>query len=181
MNEYAGLAMVVVSWIAGVYLVSKWRGTRAMSISQHAASASGASKFFAGTLILAGFAFYYWQMTWFASELQLSGAFQLLLTASFIGQVVAAVVPDTQGWNRKIHRVAAYAMAVLYVPISYLILTSQNFSLFTTALCVICISYMVLAWFLFFFVKKSVNYYLIFQSLYIVCFQLVILTTAYVS
>jgi hypothetical protein len=180
MYKYLGLAMVLLSWAAGAYLLCKWRGTRAMSISQHAASATGAAKVFAGTLIIAGLGFYIWLVTWFSAELQLSALFTVVISLIFVCQVIAAVVSDTKDWKKTVHRVAAYLMAVLYIPLAFLILAAQDYSLATRIVCIAAIAYMVLAWCLFLFVRQSRNHYLLIQSAYIILFQCAILFAAYV-
>lgn len=180
MEKYVGLAMVLSGWTALTYLLLKWRGTRAMSISQHAASADGATKLFAGTLIFAGLIFYIWLMTWFSDALHLSWLFKLVLTASFICMFIAAIVPDTKDWKRITHRAAAYTMAGLYIPITYLVVKTPDLSSTTKLIGIIAIAYMVFGWFLFFFVKKAWDYYLILQSIYIVIFQCTILSAAYI-
>lgn len=180
MEKYVGLAMILMGWAALIYLLLRWRGTRAMSISQHAASADGATKLFAGTLVIAGFIFYVWLMTWFSDALDLSLPFKLILTASFICQFVAAVVPDTTGWKRITHRAGAYTMAALYIPLAYFVLKTPALSVITKLIGTTAIAYMIFGWFLFFFVKKAWDYYLILQSIYIVIFQCTILSAAYI-
>ena len=179
MDKYFGLAIVLASWAAGFYLVTKWRGTRAMSISQHAASASAATTLFAAVLLAGGLGFYVWLISWFSAELQLTKLFTVLITLAFIGQVVAAIVPDNTGTKRIVHRVAAYSMAGLFLPLSVLILTAQHYSVATTVMGIGAIVYMLVAWYLFLFVKSSRQHYLVFQSLYIVSFQIIILASAY--
>jgi len=70
-------------------------------------------------------------------------------------------------------------MVALYIPLIYLVLSSGRVSGAAKIVSAICVAYMVVATFLFFFIKWARAYYLIFQSLYIVAFQVIILSAAY--
>lgn len=177
--KFFGLCLVLLSWAAGIYMLRKWRGLRSMSISQHAASNPAALRLFASVLIAGGLAFYVWLVRWFAPELNLSALFVVLITATFLTQIVAALIPDTKGWRSSTHRAAAYSGAFLYLPLSYLILTAPNISGPGKIVGLVCFSYMILACFLYLFVKKSHDHYVIFQALYIMAFQVIILSAAY--
>lgn len=179
MLQYLGLALVLFSWIGGAYLVSKWRGTRAMSLSLHAASNKTASKLFALVLVVLGLLFYYWLVKWFSPQLDLSSAFIPLLTLTIVCQCIAGLVADTEGWSHKVHYFAAYTMAYLYLPLSALILFAHNITPLAKVLGAICLTWMVIALLLFWFVKRTRPHYLLFQSSYIVAFQLIILCAAY--
>lgn len=179
MFQYLGLTLVPISWLAGVYLVRKWRGTYAMSISKHAASAKGASMLFAVVLGGGSGLFYWWLLQWFTPHLELGAVFGVLLIVTATAQIIVALIPDTIGWRHHVHQKIALTMAACYVPLIYLILASGKVSTFAQIISYICIAYMAVAILLFLFVKKAHNYYLIFQSLYIVSFQIIILSAAY--
>jgi hypothetical protein len=65
MFKYLGLVLVLVTWFAGVYLVTKWRDRTLPTISRHAASSKRASLLFAAVLIICGLLFYLWIIRWF--------------------------------------------------------------------------------------------------------------------
>jgi hypothetical protein len=160
-------------------MIRKWRGTYAMSISKHAASAKGASILFAVILGIGSTFFYWWFIQWFTPHLGLGAGFVALLSFTGAAQVVVALIPDTIGWRHHVHQKVALTMAACYAPLTYLILTSNKISTFARVVGYVAIAYAVVAALLFIFVKKAHNYYLIFQSLYIVAFQLVVLSAAY--
>lgn len=178
--KFLGLFLVLLSWVVGAYMLRKWRGSRTMTISQHAASNSNALKLFATILIAGGLAFYVWLVRWFTPTLNLSALFVILVTIALLTQVVAGLIPDSEGLKSKIHRAAAYSGAFLYLPLSALILTASKISTPAQIIGLVCFLYMIIASFSYFFVKKARNHYLIFQTLYIVAFQIVILAAAYV-
>lgn len=174
-----GLILVLLSWAGGTYLIRKWRGTKSMSISQHGASSPEAYRLLMAILILLGISFYIWLVACFAPHLGLGASFIAVLTVAIALQIVAGLVPDSDGWKSQVHQGAAYAMAWLYFPLSLMILASSEISQTAKIVGIACLAYMITATVLFFFAKKARSYYLIFQSLYIVAFQLIILSTAY--
>lgn len=179
MFKYVGLIAVLLSWIAGTYLLRKWRGTRAMSISMHAASSDAASRLFMAVLVGVGLAFYIWLITWFTHAIRLPWPFLVLVSLAFLGQVVAGIVPDIAGFERRVHRIAAYGMAALFLPISFMILRTAHLPRLAYALGIICFNYLCAACFMYFFVKRARSHYLVFQVLYILAFQSIILLAAY--
>lgn len=174
-----GFIVTILFWVAGAYLLRTWRGTNKMSISQHAASAKGATLLFTTTLIFLGATFYYWLIAWFVPHLQLGTMFVVTLTVMIVLLCIAAVVPDSQGWKRIVHRLAAYGMALLFIPLTYQILGSSQLSDAARFVGYAGLVYMIFAGLTAIFSKKAWDYYLLFQSLYIVAFQLVILVAAY--
>lgn len=179
MLQYLGLLLVALSWLGGLYLIRTWRGSPTMSISQHAASTKDASKLFAMILVVGGGTSYIWLIAYFVPLLDLPILFTALLTATFILQIIVALVPDSDSWKRIIHRSAAYPMTALYFPLSYLIIRSDPISHIAQLLGGACVVYMLLVSILFFTIKRTRNKYLILQCLYIIAFQLIILSAAY--
>lgn len=180
MLQYFGLLLVVLSWFGGYLLVSRWYDKSLPTISRHAASNRTASQLFAVVLILIGAAFYYWLIEWFAPHLQLTSMFEVILTITIVCQFVAALAPDVDGWRGVVHRWSAYLMAVLYVPLSVLIITSIHAVLLTQILCSLLLAYMVIGFVFVVMLGKAKEKYLPLQISYIISFQLIILIAAYV-
>jgi hypothetical protein len=128
-----------------------------------------------------GLLFYYWLLSWFAPRLGLGKWFVVLLTLAFVGQFVAGTVPDVSGVKRRIHRLAAYGMAYLFVPLSILMVNAPHISTLGKYFGLLCLAYLFSGWFLFLFFPKSKEHYLVFQVLYVVAFQLQILVAAYTA
>jgi hypothetical protein len=179
MFQYLGLILVLISWTAGTYLVQKWHDTYAMSISKHAASAKGASRLFAIVLGGGSVLFYWWLIQWFRPHLELGAIFTVLVGLTATAQIIVGIVPDTIGWRHHIHQKAAAIMAVCYAPLTYLILTSTAIDTPTRVIVYVCITCTIAAGLFLFSVKRARDYYLFFQSLYIVAFQVIILSVAY--
>jgi hypothetical protein len=126
--QYLGLILVLVTWLAGYYLVMKWRDKNSHTISRHAASTKHASLLFAAVLISCGFLFYIWLLKWFIPHLGLGLAFLIALTMAMLGQLVTALAPDIEGLRRTIHHYAAYTMAILFMPLTALIFMAPHTS-----------------------------------------------------
>jgi hypothetical protein len=179
MLKYLGLAAVLISWIAVGFLLYRWRNSPSLSVSKHAAAARGAYWVLAVALLAGGWAFYYWTMAWLVPLLDLGNGFIALATLAIVGQSVAAIVPDKPGWQSRVHLVAAYGMALLYFPISLNLLGSPYLPEVARVVGVVYVAYALAAWILFIAVSWARRYYLVFQTLYVIMFQLFLLAAGY--
>ncbi|HUH56948.1 MAG TPA: hypothetical protein VL020_00310 [Pseudomonadales bacterium] len=179
MFEYLGLILTLLSWLGIVYILVNWRGRHDMSISMHAASASRALLLFRVVLVLLGGVFFWWLVAWLAPELKLSTTFTSVLALTILCQMIAGLIPDIEGWQRKVHRGAAWLMAVLYLPLSFMILGSLEVGVLARTIGLVCLAYMLAAGFGYLFYKRLRSKFLFFQFMYIVAFQVLILSAAY--
>jgi hypothetical protein len=181
MLQYLGLILVLITWLAGTYLITKWRDRTLPTISRHAASSKHASLLFAIVLAGCGLLFYFWLITWFVPHIQPSQPFILILTLAMTCQIITALAPDTQGLSRKVHRWSAYTMAVLYLPLIALIILASNISLVARYICGALALYMLISLLvLIAFMGRAKGKYLAFQASYIMAFQAAILVAGYV-
>jgi hypothetical protein len=116
---------------------------------------------------------------WFTPHLQLGSAFQFILAATVFCQIITALVPDTVSWRRKIHLLSAYSMAILYVPLSILIINSGRLTLLPRVVGTVLAAYMLIGFILVAMMGRAKSRHLFFQASYIVAFQLLILVAAY--
>lgn len=179
MLQYFGLVLVIASWIGGYYLVRRWYDKDLPTISMHAASNKAASRIFASILIGFGLIFYYWLIRWFVPHLELNVYFQSILAFTIVCQILVGLAPDTNGWSRKIHHWAAYAMAVLYLPLSILIIDSDQVTALARTICILLTSYMLITFILVAVARKAKDKYLFFQASYLIAFQVLVLSAAY--
>jgi hypothetical protein len=180
MLTYLGLLLILITWAAGGYLLTRWRSADLKTISKHAASTTTASQLFAIVLVGCGLIFYFWIIRWFVPHLHLQTDFIVTITATIFCQILTGLAPDTDGWRRKLHRTAAYTMAVLYLPLAVLILISSGISTPARVTGYIPAAYMLVAFVVVVVLKKFHKYYLQLQALYIIAFQILILLAAYV-
>jgi len=181
MLKWLGLLLVLISWTAGFYLTKAWPGTKAMSISRHAASAKSATRLFAVTLLVGGTVSYFWLVAWFVPHINLQSQFIALLTVTFVAQIIVGLIPDSNRGKSKLHRIAAYSMTMLYVPLGLLVVSSHNIGKSAKIIGVTCLAYMVATALVFLAIKRARTHHLIVQALYIVAFQVLILSAAYLK
>ncbi len=179
MFEYFGLILVELSCLGGYLLISRFYNKDLPTISKHAASNRAASQLFATILIFVGAAFYWWLIKWFTPHLELTFIFQVILTITILCQFIAALAPDIDGWRGVTHRWSAWLMAVLYLPLSVLIIISPQMTLIPQIICSLLVAYMLIGFVLVAIIGKAKSMYLALQASYIVSFQLIILTAAY--
>jgi hypothetical protein len=179
MFQYLGLILTLISWLAGIYLVTKWRDRTLPTISRHAASSKHASLLFAIVLAGCGLIFYFWLVKWFTPHINPSQPFETLLALAIGCQVITALAPDTQGLSRTVHRWAAYTMAVLYLPLVALIVIASSISSLARFICVPIALYMLVSFVVVALMGRAKNKYLAFQASYIMAFQVAILVAAY--
>ncbi|HSX30361.1 MAG TPA: hypothetical protein VLE99_00385 [Candidatus Saccharimonadales bacterium] len=178
MFRYLGLALVLLSWAAGGYLLSRWHNKDLPTLSKHGASSTQAYALFAGSLAVLGTLFYWWLVAWFAPHLHLGTLFVATTTLAMSCQVITGLVPDTTGWLRRVHRTTAYTMAVSYLPMAILIISAPA-SAAVRILCTLLACYMAITFTAVVLFGRSRQRFLQFQIAYIGAFQVVILLAAY--
>lgn len=181
MFEYFGLILVVLSWLGGYLLISRFYNKDLPTISKHAASSRAASQIFAAILILVGAVFYWWLIKWFVPHLGLTFVFQVILTATVLCQFIAALAPDVDGWRGVVHRWSAWLMAILYLPLSVFIIISPQMTFILQVICSLLLAYMFIGFVLVAMMGMAKSKYLSLQASYIVSFQLIILVAAYMA
>lgn len=182
MFEYLGLVLVLSNWILIGLAVRRLGITRHRSISEHIASTR--SGYWLGVLGLTviGAMFFVWIMGYVVPKLGLGQGFVWLLMGAIALQVIAGFVPDdARTWRSKVHRVAAYGEAALFVPMSVLITGSSDISRIGVIAGMVALGYFLVSLLLYFFVPKARDHYIIFQALFIVVFQVQILVSAYTT
>lgn len=180
MFQYLGLILVLISWVLAMTLILKWRDKELVTISKHGAVSKKTKALFASALIGLGATFYYWILTWVVPRLQLGDTFISLLFLTIALVVVTALVPDTPGWRRNVHHIAAFGMAILYLPLVVLIINATT-SEIARLIGLGCLIYMATSFVLVAIIGKAKQHYLIFQILYIVAMQVAILSAAYIG
>ncbi len=179
MLHFLGLILVLASWLGGFLLFRKLYDKDLPTISRHAASNKTAYRVFAAVLTGLGLSLFYWLIVWFAPHLQLTGLFKVVLTFTIVCLVIAAITPDTTGWRHNLHQQAAYTMAVFYLPLSLLIISSHQLAMPIRLLCTALFLYMLVGVIVVALLHKDKAHYLFHQTSYVVVFQLIILSAAY--
>jgi hypothetical protein len=80
---------------------------------------------------------------------------------------------------QHVHRLAAYGMAVLFMPLAAVIVVSSELLTLVQVVCTVFLLYMLISFTLIAVLRKNRNRYLLFQVSYIVAFDLIILFAGY--
>lgn len=179
MYAYTGLVCVLLSWIGIAVILYRHRGSNLKTISKHAANSQHTALVFAVLLIGLGILFYAWCITWLRAQLAVSSWFLACMTLTLLCQIITGLARDVSGVEGKIHRTAAYSMAVMYAPTVLSMLASDLIHDPARIIMVLLLLYMITTFMLFVLVRRIRKYYLPFQSLYIVAFQLQFIVAAY--
>jgi len=174
-----GLVAMGLIWLGAGYMLVRWRGTNDMSMSMHAASAREAYVLFGSVLTLSGGLLYWFMLGWFVPHLGLGPGFVAVLTAAIGGMLVAAWVPDTAGWKRRVHRWCAYGMAVLLMPLAALIVADPAVAIGARVVGAVCVTYMLVSLALVTQFGKMKRHYLPLQVAYVVAFEVTVLAATY--
>ncbi len=177
MLYWVGLVLVLTSWVGGIVLLSKWRDKDFATISKHAASSPWAQVLFASVLIGGGALFYAWLLVYLAPHVSPQPLFVALLSLALLLQFVTAAVPDKPGWQRNIHRYAAWGMAFSWLPLVGILAGSSALSDTARIISAFCGLYMFLT--LVVVVGFRKGKFLTYQALYVVAFQLALLAAVY--
>jgi hypothetical protein len=175
-----GPVSVFITWVTVAFLVYNWRGDKSMSISKHAAAHRSA---YLMMLVIESIVlpmFFLFTAKWVVPALSLPVVFTVLVGLASAGLLLGAWIPDVTGWKGKVHGIAAYGAALLFIPASVILYLSPNLSLFAKAFALFVLTYEVVVIMLFSTYKKSRNYHLYLQSGYILFFDLSLIASAYI-
>lgn len=128
MYKHLGLLLILIGWILAAVLIFKWRNKDLPTISGHGASSRKAAILFAITLVGLGVPFYLWIVTWLAPYLKLGIELVVVATLAVVLNILTAIVADTTGWRKAVHRMAAIAMFILFLIMSVMIVTAPSIS-----------------------------------------------------
>lgn len=181
MFKYLGLMLVALSWVVAIMLLLKWRNKDLVTISHHGASTKKAYLLFVVILIGLGAPFCVWVMNFLVPMMHHQAIFVAVLAATFICQFITALAPDIQGWKSNLHRLAAYAMAALYVPLTLLILLTANLPIVAHLVAVVGLCFMLFTIIWVSLLGRSKRYFMHFQMVYVMLMQLTFLLPVYIK
>lgn len=178
-----GLVSIVILWIAFAILLIKWRGHKGMSLSMHGSSTKAAYILFASVLIVHGILFHMFMLQWFIPQFKLNETFIMILNITMIFLYATAIIPDTSVLLKKIHRTVAFSMALYLFIIVVYVLNSVQLSSIPTVLGIVAAAFMVVTWIGLFAVKRLevIKYFLMYQIVYVVSFQIFIISVTYLQ
>jgi hypothetical protein len=175
-----GLLSITIIWLGLIFVLYRWRGNKSMSFSLHAAQTKSGQLFYFFLFLTTLPLFYLFIVLWFVPTLQLGLLFVALTTVGIIGQFIAVIIPSLPGWKENVHNIAAYIMGLTFIPLAAMIGLADTGSV-TKSVALVAVLYMLITPILYLLVKKTHNYYLYFQAVYIAAFHAVVLTATYIS
>ena len=179
MYRELGVVSVSIAVFGLAFLILKWPGKTSMTFSQHAAQSKLASTYyfvlFSTTLPL----FYLFMSRWFIPFFGISHMIYWFLIPGLLFQEVAVLIPETEGKRVLIHRAAAFAMALLFMPILVVTVATGSVSNIAKIVCVLTLLSQIIIVMKLIPVKGYHKNALVLQSVYFVGFMLSILVVTY--
>lgn len=84
MLKYAGIVLVIVSWLFAAQLLLKWRNKDLVTISHHAASNRKAHLLFILILVGLGLPFYFWLLRFLVPQISHPAPFAAILKSDIL-------------------------------------------------------------------------------------------------
>lgn len=185
MWPYVALISLSAFWIGLAILLTKWPRHNHRSISQHAAASKESFRFFTLIQSAVGLITYLFIILWFIPAFNLSFVFGLLYSIVAWLQIISAFIPDNvTGPKSVLHSKLAYSFAVGMIIISIILSTTSTISTFGRVLFALTSMYMFYAMLKYLRAKKrseELHNYLILQVIFIVSFQVSILTSTFIA
>ncbi len=175
-----GPISVIIGWTAIGFLIYKWRGDRSMSISKHAAAHKGSYVLMLVVESIVLPMFFIFVAKWIVPTFDLPNFFTICVGIASLGLLVAAWIPDTRGLKSVVHGLASYTGAVLFIPALTILYVSSNIFGFAKYFTLAVLVYEIVAMVVFTVIEEARNYHLWVQAGYILLFDLVLLTVAYI-
>jgi hypothetical protein len=177
-----GVISIGLACTAGWFLLRRWPQGRASSISRHAGRQRTSYFLFASTLTLCGLLFSLFMWRWFGPTIGADWPFYVFLGLAIIFQLLTAWLPDN-GQGGKIsqtHGLVAFSMALMMQLLVACVALAPDVQPISRMTAWLVFTLMAIFWYLFLFVKRSRGHFLIFQTLYIASFYVVIVLASYV-
>ncbi len=173
---------VVISWLSIALLIRSHGKAGEKTVSGHAAANRKYHVRFGVIEIFLAVATWYFLEFWYTEAYALPANFRIITALSSIGLIVAAIIPQTKGWQFIVHEFAAYTMAFGMLGQLGIVLSVAQLSVPLQILIASSCVYMALVWIiLIFFQKKSKPITLYLQLGYFVAYHLCLLATTYLT
>ncbi len=179
MFKYLGLLLVLFSWAILIALILRPRDIELRTISSHGASSRKAALYFAVTLIGLGFPFYFWILYWLVPHIGLGAHFKIAITMALLMNILTAVIVDTVGWRRIVHRITAASMFIAFLIMSVLITNAPGTSNYAQTVGWVLLTYILVSAIIVAVSSFGRRNALIFEILFLGSVQGIILAAAY--
>jgi hypothetical protein len=166
-----GLLSIFLTWISIGYILFTIEKDLSKSISHHAALKTKNYIIFSVLMSVSLVLMYLFMTQWFIPTFQLPDFFKVTAVLAILLELTATFIPLTTGWKFTVHQLTSYGTALL-IPI-LLVSIALSSAISSEAFCVAIGSVFVAAVliYLFFFVKKARDHYLVYQSVFVAAFH----------
>lgn len=174
-----GIISIVIATTGLSLFLIKWPGKRSMTFSQHAAQSKLALLYyfvlFSTTLPM----FYLFMTRWLIPAFNISHLVLWFLLPGLVLQEVAVLVPETKGIKVIVHRAAAFCMAILFMPVLTVIISTGTISSTARMVCLFTLGTQILIAALLIPLNGYHKNVLILQAVYFAGFMISILVVTY--
>lgn len=179
--KHGGVVAIAVASLAFWWMVHSQPRGRAASISQHAGAQRHTYWVFAGVLTFAGGAFWLFLIEWLGPTLGVPLVFYLFVILGALFQLITGWVPDhgNGDTSSRIHGLAAFSMAAMMMLLAGCIVIATHVATVPRVLAGLAFVAMGVFWYLFLFVKRTHQHFLVYQSAYIASFYLTVIVATY--
>lgn len=182
MNElykWAGVIGFAVAWIAILLLLAIWETDKTKSISHHVANQRASYLMMAILESISLPLIWVFMIGWLTPVYQLNPLFPLLCSLIVLGLFIAAWVPVT-GPKRKYHDISAQTAAILSAPTTLVLALSPSISVHARMVNLVAFASLCLMIVLYFTVRGTHRYFLYFQIISFILFDVAILSAAFI-
>ena len=172
------LLAIIVAFLAIILVVRRLKSDTATTISLNAVKHPVAFLTIAigVSISLSLVAIYY--VSWLRPEYGLNFPSTILFFSIILSFIITSWVPDSSGWKRRLHRGGAYA-AILIMPLFLLSVLTVAVPGVIATITVLALFALLFMLYLFFFVPKARQWFLLFQGLYLTVFFAVLILLTY--
>lgn len=143
MLKQLGFISIISMWIGTFLLIRHHLPDLGKTISQHASKSARYHILYGILEIIVVSLFSLFIFGWFIPAFHLGPAYAVAAIMGFVGTVIAAFIPDREGWQAKVHGIGAYGMAMTLIVMDLLLLTSPHVHLLTRIFLYISLAYMI--------------------------------------
>jgi len=174
-----GVLSVFLTWSSVAYILLRIPRAAAHSISHHAAQRKKEYRIFVLGMTTSLICMTLFVIKWLAPSLQLPGYLIAVFLVAILLETIATWVPLTEGRQFAIHQWCSYGTAVIIPVILILLAVSPRVRGLAFYIDIAATVFIFAFWLMFFFIKKTREHYLVYQSLYIAAFHCALLSIAF--
>lgn len=144
MLKQLGLISILIMWGGTYVLLKNHLPNQGKTISEHASKSARYHRAYGVLELFVVCLFSVFIFGWLIPTFELGTPYAVAASVGFTGTVIAAIIPDREGWQGRVHGVGAYGMAVALLAMNYLLLLSPKIDFIAQIALCFGIAYMVI-------------------------------------